>query len=181
MLFITNQGTDDHVIRPWTELVPDSSYEVEGKVFTAPSTVPGGHVIFSLGTRAGPVDCAAYEPSKAFRDIVRALRPGDRVRVIGELRREPRTLNLEKFEVVSLAPSFIKVANPSCLSCGRKMKSAGREQGYRCRECGTKAPEGVLRAEPRALSPGWYEPPVCARRHLAKPLQRMGLRSTIVV
>jgi tRNA(Ile2)-agmatinylcytidine synthase len=180
MLFITNQGTDDHVIREWTELHPDSSYEVEGEVHTPPRTVPGGHTIFSLVTRGGEIDCAAYEPSKGFRDIVRGLRPGDRLRAVGELRREPRTLNLEKFEVLSLAPSFVKVSNPSC-SCGRKMKSVGRGQGYRCRECKTKTTTAVLRREPRTLSSGWYEPPVCARRHLAKPLKRMGLHSTIVV
>jgi tRNA(Ile2)-agmatinylcytidine synthase len=180
MLFITNQGTDDHVISEWSELVPDSSYEVEGEVRSTPSTVPGGHAIFSLKTRGGEIDCAAYEPSKGFRDIVRALRLGDRLRAVGELRREPRTLNLEKFEILSLAPSFLKVSNPSC-SCGRKMKSVGRGQGYRCRECGTKASMAVLRPEPRSLSLGWYEPPVCARRHLAKPLKRMDIHSTIVV
>ena len=35
-------------------------------------------MIFTLGPRRGTLDCAAYEPSKGFRDVVRALRPGDR-------------------------------------------------------------------------------------------------------
>ena len=35
MLFITNQGTDDHVITEWSELVPNSSYLVEGEVSIA--------------------------------------------------------------------------------------------------------------------------------------------------
>lgn len=181
MTFITNQGTDDHIIARWEHLVPSSSYLVEGAVETVPATIPGGHVIFSLRTRDGEVDCAAYEPSKGFRDIVRRLRPGDRVQVMGELREAPRTLNIEKLNVLSLAPSRVKVSNPPCPVCGRRTKSAGRGQGYRCRECGVKGLQAMTEDEPRGISPGWYEPPVCARRHLSKPLKRMGVQSTIVV
>jgi len=173
MMFITNQGTDDHVIREWTELEPNSSYLVEGEVLNAPVTVPGGHVIVPLSTKAGRLECAAYEPSKRFRDIVRALRAGDIVQVVGELREAPRTLNIEKLNLVRAAASARKVSNPSCSSCGRKMKSTGRGQGYRCRECGTKAPSAVTVPETRSIAPGWYEPPVCARRHLSKPVKRM--------
>jgi tRNA(Ile2)-agmatinylcytidine synthase len=146
---------------------------VEGEVLTTPSTVQGGHVIFTLSTKVGPLECAAYEPSKSFRNVVRSLRPGDLVKAIGELRDRPRTLNLEKFQLVRTAPSFTKVSNPSCPACGKNMKSIGKGQGYRCRECGTKALEPVREPESRVLAPGWYEPPVCARRHLAKPLKRM--------
>lgn len=173
LLFITNQGTDDHVISEWQELVPNSTYLVEGEVLSVPSTVPGGHVIFTMSTKVGPLECAAYEPSKSFRNLVRSLRPGDLLKAIGELREQPRTLNLEKFQLVRAAPSFTKVSNPSCPSCGRHMKSIGKGQGYRCRECGTKTLEPVREAEERDITPGWYEPPVCARRHLAKPLKRM--------
>ncbi|OPY27733.1 MAG: tRNA(Ile2) 2-agmatinylcytidine synthetase TiaS [Methanomassiliicoccales archaeon PtaU1.Bin030] len=180
LLFISNQGTDDHVLREWTDLVPNRSYEVEGEVLAPPRTVPGGHVIFALSSRAGPLECAAYEPSKGFRDLARALAPGDRVKVVGELREQPRTLNLEKFQVISLAPARV-VSNPPCPRCGKNMKSAGRGQGYRCRRCGTAADRQKVSEGQRALTPGWYEPPVCSRRHLSKPLKRMGLTSTIVV
>jgi tRNA(Ile2)-agmatinylcytidine synthase len=181
MLFITNQGTDDHIITDWESLVPNSSYLVEGIVEALPATIPGGHVLFPLRTKDGEIDCAAYEPSKGFRDIVRQLRPGDRVQVMGELREAPRTLNIEKLNVLELSPSRVKVSNPPCPQCGRRTKSAGRGQGYRCRECGIKGLQPVMEEEPRQLSPGWYEPPVCARRHLSKPLKRMGVQSTIVV
>jgi tRNA(Ile2)-agmatinylcytidine synthase len=53
------------------------------------------------------------------------------------------------------------------------MGSAG---GFRCKRCGAKndlAP--TMEEVTRKIAPGWYEPPVCARRHLAKPLKRMGL------
>ncbi|MDW5561645.1 MAG: tRNA(Ile)(2)-agmatinylcytidine synthase [Methanomassiliicoccus sp.] len=181
LMFITNQGTDDHIITAWDRLVPNSSYLVEGNVATMPATIPGGHVIFALSTRDGDVDCAAYEPSKGFRAIVRQLRPGDRVQVMGELREAPRTLNIEKLNVLSLARSMVKLSNPPCPACGRRTKSAGQGQGYRCRECGTKGLEATMQEEVRQIGPGWYEPPVCTRRHLSKPLKRMGVQSTIVV
>jgi tRNA(Ile2)-agmatinylcytidine synthase len=57
------------------------------------------------------------------------------------------------------------------------MKSAGKGGGYRCRACHTKAGEDSadVVAVDRLLEPGFYEPPVCARRHLSKPLSRMGV------
>jgi tRNA(Ile2)-agmatinylcytidine synthase len=92
---------------------------------------------------------------------------------MGELRETPRTLNIEKFELVEMAASFTKVANPPCPSCGKNMKSIGKGQGYRCRGCGTKATAPLTKREERPIAPGWHEPPVCARRHLSKPLKRM--------
>lgn len=177
LLFLTNQGTDDHIITDWDRLVPGSSYSVEGEVTGRPETFKGGHVVFQLlPDRGGALlDCAAYEPSKHFRDTVRLLAPGDRVQVFGEVRKEPRTLNIEKLHVTSLAEVSRKGANPSCPVCGKRMKSVGVGQGYRCRRCGSKAPPGAaeLVAVPREIAIGWYEPPVCSRRHLSKPLKRL--------
>lgn len=181
VLFITNQGTDDHIIRDWDRLRPDRSYEVDGEVLTKPLTHAGGHVIFSLASKEGPVECAAYEPSKGFREVVRALRPGDRIKVLGELRGDTWTINLEKIQVLALASVSVKTSNPPCLLCGKNMKSMGKGQGYRCRRCGRRAPAPLTMPEVRTLRPGWYEPPVCSRRHLSKPLHRMGVISTIVV
>jgi tRNA(Ile2)-agmatinylcytidine synthase len=180
MLFITNQGTDDHIVTSWKALVPSSSYLVEGEVVSMPRTIPGGHVIFSLGTAVGDLDCAAYEPSKGFRDVVRMLRPGDRIQAMGELRDRPRTMNIEKLNVLSLARVEVR-SSPRCPSCGRRTGSAGRGQGYRCRKCGTKGLPAEAVSELRGIAPGWYEPPVSARRHLSKPLKRMGQISTIAV
>ncbi|HHT74442.1 MAG TPA: tRNA(Ile)(2)-agmatinylcytidine synthase [Methanomassiliicoccaceae archaeon] len=176
-LFITNQGTDDHIIAHWKTLVPNSSYSVTGEVIKEPWTVQGGHVLIGLRADNGiELEAAAYEPSKSFRDIVKALRRGDRIRVLGEVREDRGTLNIEKMEVLRLAPSRIKVSNPLCV-CGKRMKSVGAGQGYRCRECGTRAAEAITEPEERTLQLGWYEPPVCARRHLSKPLKRMGIHN----
>lgn len=121
------------------------------------------------------LDLAAYEPSKSFREVVRGLRPGDVVRAVGELRAVPRTLNLEKLEVLELSNVSVKTSNPICAKCGKSMQSMGRSGGYRCKVCGSKRPETAATrvAEARTLAPGWYEPPVSARRHLSRPLKRV--------
>jgi tRNA(Ile2)-agmatinylcytidine synthase len=176
LMFLSNQGTDDHLVMTEPSL-PDRSYDFIGTVAGTPITVPGGHVIFPIRTSKGELDCAAYEPTKEFRDLVRALRPGDRLRAVGELRAEPRTLNLEKMQVLETAQDLKKVANPRCPSCAGPTKSVGSIGGYRCKRCGLKndlAPESI--EVPRTIAPGWYEPPVCARRHLGKPLKRQGLQ-----
>lgn len=174
LVFETNQGTDDHVVPgDWT-LRPFTATSLEGRVVSVPVTIPGGHVFFEFAGRR-EVTVGAYEPSKQFRDVVRALRPGDYVRVIGSVRESPRTLNLERLEVLSLLESFHKRANPRCPVCGKSMKSMGHESGYRCARGHARVPFGseTFEEEPRAIATGLYEPPACARRHLAKPIQRI--------
>jgi len=172
-LFVTNQGTDAH-LQDGTigELRAGHAYRVTGKVVEPPDTREGGHVFLRLGNTDGPrtTDVAAFEPTKRFRDRVRALRVGDRVTVCGEV--SDGTLKLEKFAVRDLVTT--ERATPDCPECGRSMESAGRDAGYRCRDCGTAAAGKVERPIERDLEPGWYEVPPCARRHIAKPLVRGG-------
>ena len=171
-LFVTNQGTDAH-LRPAgsvSDLREGGSFRVDGCVAGAPETREGGHVFFELGDDTGEIECAAFEPTKRFRDRVRALRVGDRLTVCGEV--SDGTLKLEKLAVRDLVTS--ERATPDCPDCGRSMASAGADQGYRCRDCETSAPGKVERPVERDLEPGWYEVPPCARRHIAKPLVRGG-------
>lgn len=177
LIFLTNQATDDHVLHRWRQLTPNRSYSIEGKITDPPRDIPGGHAILSMHTRWGELDIAAYEPTKGFRNVFRALVPGDRIRAVGELRETPRTLNLEKLEILELTQTYRKISNPSCPSCGNRMKSAGAGEGYRCRRCGTRARGSDAKYLPveRELTLGWYEPPVSARRHISKPLKRTRL------
>ncbi|MDD1746695.1 MAG: tRNA(Ile)(2)-agmatinylcytidine synthase [Methanomassiliicoccales archaeon] len=175
LTFLSNQGTDDHIIAWRGELRPWSSYRIRGTVVSRPRTIAGGHVLFELRVgSSNKLDCAAYEPSKGFRGVVRRLIPGDEVEVMGELREVPRTLNLEKLHVVKLAEELRKSSNPLCPECGKSTGSMGRGEGFRCKRCRTRVAVGekYQRVE-RSIAPGWYEPPVCARRHLSKPLKRM--------
>lgn len=176
LIFLTNQGSDDHVIEDAAELLPNRSYRLSLTVSSLSRDEKGGHVIIRARRGDEELDCAAYEPSKEFRNLIRLLRPGDEIDAIGELREEPRTLNLEKVLVKRLADSLLKAGNPRCPRCGRAAKSVGKGAGYRCRPCSVHLPEDAAprSPEPRLVVPGWYEPPVCSRRHLSKPLCRMG-------
>ena len=169
--FVTNQGTDVHLQDATLDAVTaDSAYRVTGSVVEAPQTREGGHVFVTLRGDGATLDCAAFEPTKGFRDRVRSLRAGDRVTVCGEV--SDGTLKLEKFAVRDLVRT--ESVTPDCPDCGRSMKSAGRNQGYRCRDCGTSADGRVERSVERDLERGWYEVPPVARRHIAKPLVRGG-------
>ncbi|WP_435100367.1 TiaS agmantine-binding domain-containing protein [Halarchaeum sp. P4] len=169
-LFVTNQGTDVHLrdADALADLADGHAYRVDGAVTSAPETRRGGHVFFDLEDDTGRVRCAAFEPTKRFRERVRDLREGDVLTVCGEV--SDGTLKLEKFalrERVTTEP-----ATPVCPECGRTMESAGADQGYRCRDCSTSAPGKVEEPIERALDVGWYEVPPCARRHVARPLVR---------
>ncbi|MGQ3328475.1 TiaS agmantine-binding domain-containing protein [Halorubrum sp. FL23] len=199
--FLTNQGTDAH-LAPGAigDLRDGAGYRVAGTVASEPETKRGGHVHVDVAAPDGdrvvlPGDdgrprlrCVAFKPTGRFRDRVRALRPGDRVTVCGEHEVRPAgdtaggdgsesdrptaTLKLEKLAVRDLVAT--EPAVPTCPDCGRSMSSAGRGQGYRCRDCGTDAPGKVEEPIERELEHGWYEVPPSARRHVAKPLVRGG-------
>ncbi|MEF8853510.1 MAG: tRNA(Ile)(2)-agmatinylcytidine synthase [Haloarculaceae archaeon] len=180
-LFVTNQGTDVHLqsVDGLNGLREGGAFRVDGAVVSPPETRQGGHVFVELGENASDesgatdgktVECAAFEPTKRFRDRVRALRVGDRLTVCGEF--GGGTLKLEKFAVRELVTT--ERVTPDCPACGRSMGSAGAGQGYRCRDCGTRADGKVEVSVERDLETGWYEVPPCARRHIAKPLVRGG-------
>ncbi len=172
-LFITNQGTDFHLIAldRNAKLLDYHSYIVEGVVESPPVTIAGGHVVFRmvLNESSAIIDCIAYEPTKGFRNIVRQLRVGDEVVVSGSFNHG--TLNLEKIGLISLNREEMR--NPICECCGRRMESAGRGQGYRCKRCGTHRATKEAVTIDRRIEEGLYEVPPVARRHIAKPLIRM--------
>ena len=129
-VYRTNQGTDMHLL-PATniaEIRNMHSYKLEGTVSAAPNTINGGHVIFPLRDGSGEeIDCAAFEPTKNFRVIVRRLMSGDRVILSGSV--SSGTLNIEKMEIKYLVPLYAE-ENPKCPNCGKHMKSAGQGQGF---------------------------------------------------
>ncbi len=181
--FLTNQGTDAHLASGRIgDLRDGAGYRVAGVVAGAPETRRGGRVNVEVA-RDGSADgstlrAVAFAPTGRFRDRVRALRPGDRVTLCGEHEVRERddgresTLKLEKLAVRDLVRTTAAV--PTCPDCGRSMSSAGRGQGYRCRDCGTAAPGKTERDLDREIEIGWYEVPPSARRHVAKPLIRGG-------
>lgn len=177
--FLTNQGTDDHLISDAMELIPDRSYTITGTIAENARHIKGGHVFIDMDTSYGRITCGIYEPAKEFRQVFDSLIPGDTVMVMGELRSDPRTLNVEKVNVLTLAENVVRSPNPKCPSCGRSMKSIGSGQGYRCRPCGMKTKTINTETIRRDIVTGWYEPPAAARRHLSKPLKRIGIEQPI--
>ncbi len=201
--FVTNQGTDAHLATGSLGALRDGAgYRVSGVVASHPETKRGGHVHLDIAesgpagdetpvgngqpptSTPGPVAArpvlraVAFAPTGRFRDRIRALRPGDWVTLCGEHERRVAdpgpdgSLKLEKFAVRDLVET--QLVTPTCPDCGRTMSSAGRGQGYRCRDCRTTADGKATEPMPRDLDCGWYEVPPSARRHVAKPLIRGG-------
>lgn len=171
VLYQTNQGTDAHIREGVLADVRDSeSYRLHGLVAEKPQAIAGGHLFFQLQDGTSQINCAAFEPTKNFRDTVKQLISGDELEVYGSV--QDGTLNLEKINILHLADD-VEMSAPLCPQCQKRMESAGKGQGYRCRRCKTHAEDRVRRLLSRKLETGFYEVPPCARRHLSKPLVRM--------
>ena len=175
-IFKTNQHTDMHIQKASdiASMNQYGCYEVVGEVKNKPTIIDGGHMFFYIFDETGEIECGAYEPTKDFRKIVSHLRPGDVIRIFGGIG-EQNTFNIEKFQVIKL--NDVEYQNPIC-ECGKRMTSAGKNKGFKCKKCGNKIQSNkkVPIKIKRFLKNVWfYETPVSARRHLSKPLCRMDL------
>jgi len=177
-IYKTNQGTDEHLRRTRiAEARPNWSVIVDGEVCERPRVIAGGHIIFQICDATGKIDCAAYEPTRQFRNMIKKLTVGDGVRAYGGIKEKPElplTVNLEKIAVLKLVP-MVKKINPLCQRCAEQMKSEGKAKEYSCKRCKIRLPaEAAKLAEvPREINLGVFEVPPRARRHLAKPLIRV--------
>lgn len=77
-IFRTNQHTDMHIQEGVSinDMQEASCYKVECHLTENPHDIEGGHVFFKVSDGTGIVECAAFEPTKTFRNIVRQLRIG---------------------------------------------------------------------------------------------------------
>lgn len=190
VIFRTNQGTDAHLkrIEDLSKVKPYHPIIAKGMVAANPRIIPGRHVIFSIRDESAQVDCAAYEPTGDLRRIAEKLIVGDCVEVYGGVRAptksRPLTINLEKIRLLKLAPKIV-YHNPLCLKCGHRMKSMGRNKGFRCEHCGLRQADiGKVKVKiKRKLERGLYMTSTRSQRHLTKPFRRYGMekhRGTIV-
>ena len=181
VIFRSNQGTDAHLkpVKALDKIEPYSSVIAKGVVSENPRLIPVRHVIFSIKDNSAEIDCAAYEPTGGLRKIAGELIVGDSVEVYGAVHKptqtKPLTINLEKIKILSLVPKTC-TENPLCPNCGKRLKSMGKNQGYRCERYGNKFPDlkKTLRLLPRALKAGLYVTATRSQRHLTKPLRRYG-------
>jgi tRNA(Ile2)-agmatinylcytidine synthase len=102
MVYVSNQHTDAHLQRE-IEWKAYSSGWLDGTVEEV-RVGAGGHVYITLRAGGRTRLAAAYEPTGDLRRTTKLLRPGDKIRAFGGVRRptslHPRVLNLEKFEFV---------------------------------------------------------------------------------
>ena len=162
VIFRSNQGTDAHLkpVEMLSTLEPYSSVIAKGVVSQNPRIVPLRHVIFSIKDDSAEVDCAAYEPTGDLRKIARELVVGDSVEVYGAVHKatasKPLTINLEKINILNLTQQNL-MENPLCPNCGKRLKSMGKNQGFRCEKCGGKYSDLKKKQTvvPRALKAGF--------------------------
>lgn len=180
VVFITNQSTDDHfILKKIAEAEERENVVLNVRVTSPPRGIKGRHVCFKAADDTGEIDVFAYEPTHELRDHVRHLIRGDLLEIYGAARKEekgfPKTINLEKFLILELAPDK-KLQNPVCKACNKSMKSEGVGQGFKCKKCGAEfRGEKMEVINPRAIEKGWYETPPGSRRHLTMPLCRKGI------
>jgi len=183
-IFRTNQGTDAH-FRKAAAIKDIKAYNpvvVEGRVAEPPRIIPRRHIVFAITDATGQIDCAAYEPTGDLRKKAAELIVEDIVEVYGGVRpaseKQPMTVNLEKFRVVNLARKLV-LKNPVCPNCGRRLKSMGAGQGFRCDKCGFRSVDIKKEALEvnRNLREMLYVTSPRSQRHLTKPLGRYGFEN----
>ncbi|MEM2342303.1 MAG: tRNA(Ile)(2)-agmatinylcytidine synthase [Candidatus Bathyarchaeia archaeon] len=188
IIFRTNHGTDAHLRRILSvrDAKPYNPVIVQGRVIGNPAIIPGGHVIFQIQDESSVIDCAVYEQSGNLRRVASLLIEGDLVEVYGGVRppskRIPKTVNVEKIRIISLAEKIV-FQNPLCPVCGKRMKSIGRGKGFECYKCGfhgINVMKTAIKVE-RPLKAGLYVAPPRSERHLTKPLSRYGMEKSSVM
>ena len=121
MVYFTNQHTDAHLQTKLSWKVYSSGW-MDGLV-EGVSTGAGGHVYVALKVDGRRRVAAAYEPTGDLRRAARLLRPGDRIRAYGGVRRgtplHPTVLNMEKFELRSLGSRRASIRKGTYISSPR--------------------------------------------------------------
>lgn len=185
VIFRTNHGTDAHLrsVEKLDQIRPYHSVIARGTVAADPQIIPRRHVIFPIKDESATVDCAAYSPTGNLNKIARKLMKGDKVEVYGAVRpaskNHPMTINLEKLRILQLSPRIVH-HNPFCPKCGKRLKSMGKNKGFRCESCGSRYTDldKIETVIPRDIECGLYITSPRSQRHLTKPLQRYGLEKS---
>ena len=181
MVFKSNQGTSDHLKNELdvNDLRPYTSGFLVGQVCNNPIMMQGGHVFFSIRVKDKKIKCGIYKPTK-ITTIAHNLILNDKIRIGGGIRKasknHERIVNVEFLDVMELAKD-IRVSNPSCKKCSKKMKSKGSKQGFECTKCGSKSFLKPTSEIPRKIQCKLYLPVMSAHRHLTRPYQRIKKRN----
>ena len=181
MVFKSNQGTSDHLKNELdvNDLRPYTSGFLVGQVCSNPIMMQGGHVFFSIRVKDKKIKCGIYKPTK-ITTVAQNLILNDKIRIGGGIRKasknHERVVNVEFLDVMELAKD-IRVSNPSCKKCSKKMKSKGSKQGFECTKCGNRSYVKSTSEIPRKIQCKLYLPVMSAHRHLTRPYQRIKKRN----
>jgi len=145
----TNQATDDHID------------EMGSGAVTEIDVMQGGHVTINTGQKL-----LSFSQGGPLNSLAQSLEIGDEIEWYG-LVDEKDAVHLERLR---LAHGKRNSKRPLC-HCGKRYKSQGKGQGLKCPECGSTT-DDIWEYDIEIGD--WVEPTASSRRHLSKPLSRMG-------
>ena len=151
-VFQTNQASGDHLGDTWFLEVGDVRVEPARK---------HAHIVTD-----GP-DVLCYAEGGPVNALARWLMVGDVIEVAGLVDQQGQ-LHAERLKLKSWVPRSRQ--RPLCPDCSVRMKSMGTGQGLRCPKCKRREADEWVDNPGSPPFLGWVEPPVDARRHLARPL-----------
>ncbi len=181
MVFISNQGTDQHVQKIQSQLKLNSVLSTLARVSKDPLEFRGGHIKLELQVNDYFIDCMVFEPTKKLRAAARELIEGDRFYVHGAVSRNEfgKYLSMEFMYIVDLAYKY-KETPPLCVNCNNRMTSAGKLSGYKCKTCSQRSYQSIREKIDRDLFMGQrVYASHSAQRHLTRPLIRINTRNEI--
>ena len=152
-VFQTNQASGDHLGDNWLLEVRDVSIDPVRK-----------HAHISTN---GP-DVLCYAEGGPVNALARWVKEGDVIEVAGLVDHDEH-LHAERLKLKSWVPRSRQ--RPLCPECLIRMKSMGAGQGIRCPKCKRREPDEWIDIPGSPPFTTWVEPPVDARRHLARPLE----------
>lgn len=188
MIFLTNQGTDEHLstyedsrdkLNAYSQFYGDA--EIKGILLKE----RGGHFRVESIVNDQIVDLIVYEPSGRLREIIGALKPNTHIKVGGSLKyssieKGKLVLNIQKIYNENPVITTYKKINPKCPYCGSSMESLGFNKGYICKKCKYHINANIeLRVEQNKWIPQIGLPPYRSIRHLSKPLKRHGREHSV--
>ena len=152
-VFQTNQASGDHLGDDW---------QLEVRTVTVDPTRKHAQIITD-----GP-NVLCYAEGGPVNALARWVKEGDVIEVAG-LIDQNQQLHAERLRVKSWVPRSRQ--RPLCPDCSVRMKSMGAGQGIRCPKCKRRQADDWVNIPCSPPSTSWVEPPVDARRHLARPLE----------
>lgn len=181
MIFKTNHGTNMHLTHEFdlSNLKTYIAGYVKGIVEKEPHVIQGGHTFFSLRNESGSALCAVYEPTGQSQ-LAQKLSIGDLIEIGGGVKKSiskhSKVINVEYIKILQLAQK-ISYMNPLCKKCNKRLKSDGKNKGYKCEICRNKEYDiqKISVEMSREIKEGLYIPLPKAHRHLTKPLHRYGM------